>query len=331
VETLGITTQQLDLLPVDDFSAAAKDFVRQARAFDPSISSEDIYQAGRNSWTANSLQWLLAAPLQCSPSIFAYSMLYPYTDNYLDDESIPTATKLAFNERFRQRLLGGHLSPANTHERIIFELVGLVEQQYARGSYPAVFESLLDIHTGQVKSLRLVRRGAAPGEADVLGISLEKGGTSVLTDGYLIKGTLNPAQREFCFGFGVFAQLLDDMEDIQPDIAAGRLTVYSQAAGHWKLDCLTNRTFHFGSKILSQLAGFDIAEPIKALIWRGARSILIDTASRVEQYYTPAYLRELETHSPFRFSFLSKQRKDFSRRNGSIIRLIETFAPQNFA
>ena len=30
-----------------------------ARAFDPNLKSEDIYQAGRNAWTAHGLQWLL--------------------------------------------------------------------------------------------------------------------------------------------------------------------------------------------------------------------------------------------------------------------------------
>ena len=324
-ETLGITAQHFAVLPSDDFSAAAQDFIQKARAFDPNLSGEDIYQAGRNAWTANGLQWLLGVPVECSPSIFAYSMLYPYTDNYLDDASISISTKLAFNERFRQRLMGERIAPENDHERIIFNLVGMIEQQYARFSYPGVFESLLDIHTGQAKSLRLERPNAAPGEVNVLGISIEKGGTSVMTDGYLVSGTLGPAQRLFSFGHGVFAQL----EDVRQDYAAGRLTVYSQAAGHWSLDTLTNRTFHFGRKVLERLDCFEIAEPVKDLIGRGATSILIDTASRAERFYTPAYLRELETHSPFRFSFLNKQRKDFARRNGSVVKLIETFVPHN--
>jgi hypothetical protein len=328
-ETIGITAQHLDMLPSDDFSAAAQDFIQKARAFDPDLSGEDIYQAGRNAWTANGLQWLLGAPVECSPSIFAYSMLYPYTDNYLDDAFISTSTKLAFNERFRQRLMGERIAPVNNHERIIFQLVGMIEQQYTRFSYPGVFESLLDIHDGQTKSLRLVRPNAAPGEVDVLGISIEKGGTSVMTDGYLINGKLSPAQRLFSFGHGVFAQLLDDLEDVQEDYAAGRLTIYSQAAGHWPLDALTNRTFHFGHKVLERLDCFQIAEPVKDLIRSGATSILIETASRAEGYYTPAYLRELETHSPFRFSFLAKQRKAFARRNGSVVKLIEAFVSRN--
>jgi hypothetical protein len=35
-------------------------------------------------------------------------------------------------------------------------------------------------------------------------------------------------------------------------------------------------------------------------------------------------LRELEAHSPFRFSFLKEQRNDFLRRHGSLAKLMET-------
>ncbi|HEY3473093.1 MAG TPA: hypothetical protein VGK56_00710, partial [Anaerolineales bacterium] len=108
-EALGFTTEQLDRLPSQAFSKVSEEFVRMARAFDPGLSGEDIYQAGRNAWTANGLQWLLGMPVQVTPSILAYSLLYPYTDNYLDDPSAPITAKIAFNDRFRQRLAGDSL------------------------------------------------------------------------------------------------------------------------------------------------------------------------------------------------------------------------------
>ena len=187
---LGFTAGQLDLLPSQAFSDVSEEFVRMARAFDPKLSGEDIYQAGRNAWTANGLQWLLGLPVQNTSSIFAYSLLYPYTDNYLDDPAITVATKLTFNERFRRRLAGELLAAANPHEQVIFDLVAMIEGQYSRSDHPAVFESLLDIHHAQGRSLKLLRRAAAPGEVDVLGLSFAKGGTSVLADGYLVSNSL---------------------------------------------------------------------------------------------------------------------------------------------
>jgi hypothetical protein len=322
-ETLGFTTDQLDLLPSQSFSAACEEFLRLSREFDPRLSGEDIYQAGRNAWTANGLQWLIGEPVQITPSILAYSLLYPYTDNYLDDPEITVATKLAFNERFRQRLSGQAMLPKDRQERIIFDLIGMIEDQYERSAYPDVFQSLLDIHRAQVRSLNLLRRSAAPGEVDVLGLSFEKGGTSVLADGYLVNGSLAEAQREYTYGHGIFAQLLDDLEDIEQDSLAGRLTLYSQPAGHWPLDALANRTFHFGRHILSQLDCFQVEEPVRRLIERGADLLLIEAIGRLNRYYTPSYLRELEAHSPFRFSFLRQRRKDFLERHGSPMKLAE--------
>ena len=325
-EALGFTTAQLDHLPSGAFSDVSEEFVRMARAFDPSLSAEDIYQAGRNAWTANGLQWLLGVPVQITPSILAYSLLYPYTDNYLDDPDIPIVTKVAFNERFRRRLGGEVLTPVNAHERVIFDLVGMIETQYPRPDHPAVFESLLAIHHAQVQSLKLLRGVAALGEVDVLRLSFHKGGTSVLADGYLVNGSLPETQREYTYGHGIFAQLLDDMEDIEPDSRAGRLTLYSQAAGHEPLDALANRTFHFGRKILKGLDCFRVEESVRALIRRGADMLLIDTIGRADRYYSGAYLRELETYSPFRFSFLKQQRNDFANgsRHGSLVKLMET-------
>jgi hypothetical protein len=323
-EALGFTAAQLDLLPSQAFSDVSEEFVRLARAFDPKLSGEDIYQAGRNAWTANGLQWLLGLPVQNTPSILAYSLLYPYTDNYLDDPAISVATKLAFNERFRRRLAGHLLSPANAYEQVIFDLVAMIEKQYSRSGSPAVFESLLDIHHAQGRSLNLMRPAAAPGEVDVLGLSFAKGGTSVLANGYLVSCSLNEAQRGYTYGHGIFAQLLDDMEDIEQDSQAGRLTIYTQPAGHWALDALANRTFHFGHEVLIRLDCFDVAEQVRELIRHGSNLLLIDTIGRSDRYYTAAYLRELEAHSPFRFSLLNQQRNDFFRRHGSLVKLMET-------
>jgi hypothetical protein len=324
-EALSFTAEQLDLLPSQAFTDVSEEFIRMARAFDSTLSVEDIYQAGRNAWTAHGLQWLLNLPVQLTPSILAYSLLYPYTDNYLDDPDIPKRTKLAFDERFRRRLAGDLLTPTHEYEQVIFDLVEMIEKQYSRTEYPAVFESLLAIHHAQRQSLNLLHRAAAPGEVDVLGLSFYKGGTSVLADGYLVSDILTETQRQYTYGHGIFAQLMDDMEDVEQDRQAGRLTIYSQLAGHWPLDRLANHTFHFGRNVLLGLDCFDVAKSARELIGHGANLFLIDAIGRTDRYYTPSYLRELEAHSPFRFSFLKDQRDDFSRRHRSLGKLMETF------
>ena len=135
-EALEADECALETLLECGFLEATTEFARMARRFDPAITSEDIYQAGRNVWTANFLQLLLGIPVRVTPAIFAYSMLYPYSDNYLDNPAIPTATKLGFNARFRTRLAGEPLAPRDRHEQIISDLVGIIEGQFDRARYP---------------------------------------------------------------------------------------------------------------------------------------------------------------------------------------------------
>lgn len=322
-ESLGFEALQLDLLPSADFSQASEEFVRRARAFDPGLSGEDIYQAGRNAWTANGLQWLLGLPVQTTPSILAYSLLYPYSDNYLDDPAIPVSSKLVFNERFRRRLEGEFLAADNSQEQSIFDLVAMIESQYARSQYPLVFESLLAIHRAQAKSLRLLQSTAASEDLDVLGLSFEKGGTSVLADGYLASPSIDEAQRRYAYGHGIFAQLLDDLEDIPQDLQAGRLTVYSQSAGYRDLDALASRTFQFGHKVLKGMDCFEVDENVRNFIQRAADLFLIDAIGRMDRYFTSAYLREIEAHSPFRFPFLKEQRSKLSKKTNSLVKWVE--------
>jgi len=314
----------LEVLPADRFSQVLRAFVQQARRFDPTLSAEDIFQAGRNAWTMNGLQWLLGLAVDATPSVVAYSLLYPYTDNTLDDPALPQDVKLAFNERFRRRLEGELLPPADAHERPIFALIDLIEGQYPRAAYPQVYESLLAIDRGQSRSMRLLRRNASPYEVDVLGISLEKGGTSVLADGYLVAGSLTPIQAQFAFRYGAFVQLVDDLEDVQQDLAAGRLSIYSLAAGRWPLDALANRTFDFGYKVLAGLDRLDPPVPpeVKDLIRTGANFLLIDTINRAGRLYSRGYLRELETHFPFRFSVVNHQRQRVLRQRDALAQLL---------
>ena len=60
------------------------------------------------------------------------------------------------------------------------------------------------------------------------------------------------------------------------------------------------------------------------LIRRSADLLHIDMIGRTDRYYTAVYLRELEVHSPYRFSFLNEQRNSFYRRHGSLVKLMET-------
>jgi hypothetical protein len=327
-QALDWQDRHLEALIGGGFDRGAADFVRMSRKIDPGVSSGDLFQACRNVWVANGLQKLLGLPVRLTPPILAYSLLYPLTDNYLDDPATPENTKQGFSSRLRSRLTGDEAAPANPREKAIFELVGMIEAEYDREREPQVFESLLAIHQAQVRSLRLLRADGPQTENEIAAISLEKGGTSVLADGCLAARHLAPAEVEFLFGFGAFLQLMDDLEDVEEDREAGLRTVFSRAAGREPLDLVTDRLFRFGVRVLAPLDGFGVpeAQPLRELIRSGLRQGVVTTAGRFERLYTRSYLRALEIHSPFRFSFNNRQRRRLLRRRAAFTRLFESLS-----
>jgi hypothetical protein len=116
---LGLDDDDIQAIRAYGFAEVGLEFIRQARSFDPEIPFEDIYQASRNVWSMNFMQLLTGEPIVLTPAVLAYSLLYPYTDNYLDDPQIPVETKQSLNERFRVRLMGGEVRPSNRHEERI--------------------------------------------------------------------------------------------------------------------------------------------------------------------------------------------------------------------
>jgi hypothetical protein len=320
---LGFEEPHLRLLLGDGFSAIGTQMVRRARAFDPGVPITDVLQASRNAWTACGLEMLFGQAMNLTPSIFAYSMMYPYSDNYLDDPEVPAGEKRGFNVRFRRRLGGEACQAANRHERILWRLVGMVEGQYERAAYPAVFAGLLLIQKAQEESLALLRKG----NVDVLRLSFAKGGASVLADGYLAAGTLTPEQARFAFFWGVLLQLGDDLQDIREDRANGLRTLFSQAGQPGTLDRVTSRTLHFGRRVMGLMHGLpDTGCPaLRQLIQRSSLSLIIRSAGEAADLYSRDYLERLESASPFRFSFLNERRKQFEKRSLMLARLFEAF------
>jgi hypothetical protein len=329
VSALDFSEQELAVIERNHFAETAIDFVEKSRQFDPEISAEDIFQGGRNAWSMNLLQFVMGFPVEVTPAILAYSLMYPYSDNYLDDPTLSTKTKLDFSQRFGRRLVDSSVEPVNAIEEKIFDLVAMVEGQFDHQHYPQVWESLVAIHIAQTRSLALLRRPISPYEgANVLDISFEKGGTAVLADGYLVAGELTPVQQDFLYGYGVFTQLMDDQEDIHQDWEGGQTTIFSQTARAWPLDAVTNRMFALGHAVQDKMDCFDAPgiEDFRSLLRRAIDLLLVDAAGRHYRFYTRPYLKQIEAYLPYRFSFMRRLRKRLARRQLSLATLIGVFA-----
>jgi hypothetical protein len=167
------TEEQLDCLEQLGVARVAGDFFRQARDFDPFLSFESIFQASRNVWTCNYLQTLLGLPVALTPSVFAYSMLYPVSDNFLDDTRRSLKDKIEFNDHFSAWLTGAQAIPACWDEEDVRDLVKMIEIQYSRRFYPRIYESLLAIHKAQIKSLKMTKTSGPKEERELAAMTFE--------------------------------------------------------------------------------------------------------------------------------------------------------------
>lgn len=325
---LDFTEHQLEMMFSDEMIGLTRSFVRQARAFDSQLSFSDIFQACRNMWIMSGLQLVMGIPLEVTPAVFAYCMLYPYTDNLIDDPQISGFEKMVFSERFQDRLSGVILKPVSGTEDSIFRLVEMIENQYSRAEFPEVFESLLAIHQAQTDSLKLIQHPDELSETEILKICLAKGGASVLADGYLVAGKLTEAQRYFLFGYGAYLQLLDDVQDVEEDRQAGLVTIFSGSVFGASMDEKLNKTYWFGEYVMQSLGFFEgqHLDLFKSLMRRSMDLFITEAIAQASGAYSSGYVAVFEDYSPFHFSYIRKRKEQFTPYNGFLLKAIEEFA-----
>jgi len=304
--------EQLEIIMSESFRNVSRDFFYQARAFGPELSPENIYQALRNVWIMNGLQLTMGLPVEITPSVFAYSMIYPYSDNFLDDQFVTAAEKHDFSERFNQRLHGDDVPATNSTEAQLFKLVAMIESQFDRQLYTDVYESLYAIQKAQTASVQLLGKNGLS-QSETRRICFEKGATSVMADGFLVAGNLNAQQQQALYGYGIYLQLLDDIQDSKEDADSGTYTMCSGLAGA-EMELFVNKTIHFGRTALKEMKCFDAAnvEIFLQLMNRSIETMIVESVGLNTVSFTDAYLQQLEAYSPLRFEFV-RERKSASK------------------
>ena len=322
---LGLEASAAEVI-TQGFLPAGAEFARLSRRFDPALTMAEIVQACRNAWTVYGLQPLLDEPSRITPSIVGYSLLYPYTDNYLDRRDASAQAKRRFCARFRVRLRGERIPARDAHEAAVWALVAMIESQYPRARYPQVFDSLLAIHQAQEQSMAQLGAGLNSGldidrpctGDEILRISCAKGGSSVLADACLARGSLNQLESQAAFDWGVLLQLGDDLQDIQEDLRRGSATLFTRAAAEGiPLDSLVIQLLNFSQRVGVELDRFPAGSAmLKDLLRMSWRSLIVAAVAHAPEFFSAAFLSELECSSPFRFSFLQARNKKLTSRKG---------------
>ncbi len=314
-------------LITNDFLPAGAALARWARRFDPGLSKSDITQACRNAWTACGLQQLLGERAQITPSILGYSLLYPYTDNYLDRRGVSSQAKLRFSDRLRDRLRGQSLFPLARQERAPWALVELIESQYPRADYPQVYDCLLAIHRAQEQSIAQLHDDASLGGDQILRITCAKGGASVLADACFARGWLTAQESAFSFAWGVLLQLGDDLQDVREDLRRGSVTLFTRTVALGvPLDALVTQLLNFSQRVGAEMEELPCgAQTLKSLMKMSWRSLIVGAVGNAGEFFSPGFLREAESRSPFRFAFLRDRQKRLANRQGLFDAVFDTF------
>ena len=300
----------------DKFIKATKEFILSSKKFDENLSYEDIGQAMRNLWIVNMLQQAFGEEIKFTNAIFGYSMLYPYTDNYLDSIEVNKDKKIEFSNRFTKRLGGEKIIANNYHEEQVYRLVQLIEDDFDREKYPEVYISLNLIHSAQINSLRQQEYNSIPYEKDILGISIEKGGASVIADGNLIRGEMTKNEEMFSCGYGFLLQLGDDLQDIKDDLKNDHITIMSQLAGKYYLDAIVNKLINLTIKVVDDAECFVCknTNELKELIKNNCIYMILFAIIDNKEYFTQEYLENIKNYLPFTIEFCEKLKVDISKK-----------------
>lgn len=290
----------------DVFMEVTKSFVRDARIFDPLLSIEDIGQAMRNVWIIVILQRIFGKEIGYHKAMFAYSMLYPYSDNYLDDSEITMEEKKQFNQWFTNRLKGCIVPINNAHQEKIAALIGMIEEVFPRGQFPNVYEGLLLIQDAQILSLSQQDGKNACSDDELTYISYRKGGTSVVADGFLIDGEMRSDEILFCMRYGFMLQIGDDLQDAKGDALAHHQTLVSTNLNQ-PLDTILCKLIQYTKDILAP-SSVCKDKVLLDFVINDCLMLLFLAVMDTKQYYTSTLYQKVVQCLPISIAYIERMK-----------------------
>lgn len=290
-------------MKVGYFEAADGLFARASKN-DGELQTSEVFQGLRNFWIMNSLQMYFDNPVKRTDSIYAFSLLYPYTDNFLDDTKIEVEEKELFNQRLDKYISGKNFEPDNFLESRIFKLFDLIENQYDRSEYPKIYESIELLQNTQKDSMKQYDEEALSRD-ELLRIVFLKGGSTVMTDAFLVKGDLSKNEMQFAFNYGSLLQMLDDFEDAIEDFNEGHQTLFSTQKR--PLDDEVERLIGYMFKVTEETsADTEVQKFLKEVIRTCAFLLISDTIGRNTELISKKFYKTFQTTTNVRLSFYNK-------------------------
>lgn len=287
------------------FKRETKHFVEQVRGFDQTLNQAQIWQALRNYFIYAMLVDMQGEKQNAGEPILAYSLLYPYTDNYIDDERVSRQEKERYNRMIALKLNGKTVLPQNPLEEKTCCLLDMIGRAYKEAERQRVEGVLLQLLEAQSCSIR--QQKAEITEAEILDISIWKGSSSVLADYLFSTENWLEQEEKFYLKFGFLLQLVDDLQDVEEDQRIGSHTLMTKAAEQKRLEQRVNRLLWFGWNVIRE---FEPRNPeLKGFVLKNCIEVTLLAASMNLQFFSKEYLKAFEPYLPFTLEFLKKMKK----------------------
>lgn len=295
-----------------DFKEKTQCLTDRIKAFDENLTMEDIHQALRNYFIYAIITDLQAKPQNCRDTIFAYSLLYPYTDNFIDEAGADKLQKEAYNRLIRNTLSGEKAAVSTFYEKKTQELLLLILDSYPsadkRHEAASVLLLMLEAQELSMKQhYKLFTKKLS--KEDVLHISAYKGGISVLLD-YLFsidfeKSSVTESEIIFYLSFGLILQLADDLQDIKEDRKKHSQTLMSIQRRKKNLERVVNRLLHF---IHSTLGSYEPPNPkLRDFMLQNCFLMILAAVAVNEKRFSKKYLKRVEAYLPFHMAYIRKK------------------------
>lgn len=287
------------------FKCETKHFVDRVRAFDETLSPAQIWQTLRNYFIYAMIVDMQGEAQNAGDPILAYSLLYPYTDNYIDDKEISKSEKERYNRMIALKLQNETVTHQNPLEEKTCCLLDMILGAYDGAAKTKVAETLLELLEAQNCSIS--QQKADITKEQILEISMRKGSTSVLADYLFATKNWTEYEESFYLKFGFLLQLVDDLQDIEEDRNSGSHTLMTEAEKHQQLEQCANQLLWFTWNVIRKF------EPVNPSLKRFALKYCVEvsllTAAMSPQFFSKKYLKALEPYLPFSLDFIKKMKK----------------------
>lgn len=305
---------------LNDMQREFRLFFDAASAFDEKMDMDEIGQAARNYLVYDVFTEIHEQPHSMTPAIFGYSMLYPYTDNYIDNPGLSEKEKETYNQMIADRILGKEIMTENAYWKKTCELLDDVTQFYEKEDKTDIQQGLLFMLEAQKKSLSQTKKENTIllTQDEIFRISSYKGGISVLLDRFYVSSSMTQEDFVFYLSYGFFLQLADDLQDITEDRHTMRQTLFTtdsmlnfdESVCKKHNETILNRVFHYLHNIMEAYSMHNTA--LKNFIEKNCHLLLMYSALLSGENFNTSYLEQFTSYLPVSLPFLQHLKEALS-------------------